>query len=100
MIKVDVIVCVTTSITLLNSILRKAGHSVRSEYERQSHSSNPILLDGGHIAARKILFIPWQQSVQRSTLTQDEKVHHLIPLNVNRILPFISVAVRFCETMY
>ncbi len=72
------LVCVSTSKTLLNSVFKKAGQSIISEYKRQSTSRGPILLDGGHTEARKILFISWELEVERSNLIRAQQVYQLI----------------------
>ncbi|UJR14273.1 hypothetical protein I4U23_001263 [Adineta vaga] len=65
-IQVDVMVCVSTSITLLRSILARAGAQVNAEYNQHSQTKSTFFLDGGLTSARKILFIPWKLEVQSS----------------------------------
>ena len=69
------IVCVTTSVTLLNSVLKKAGHSVHKDFHQWSNSSDLTIFDGGNTRARRILFIPWHTSAKQSNPTQDEEVY-------------------------
>jgi len=67
-------VCVTTSATLLNSVLSKAGQSVASEYRQYAHQRKPVLLDGGFTLARKILFVPWELEIESSNTVKAQQV--------------------------
>ena len=77
-IKVDLMVCVTTSKTLLNAVLFKAGQSIKALFDQQYNPPNPLLLDGGSTEARHILFAPWQLSAEQSDPTRDKQVYHSI----------------------
>jgi len=93
-------VCVSTSATLLNSVLIKAGRSIISQYDQQSHSQYPILLDGGLTSARKILFVKWKFAVELSNTMAAQQVKNCIIYKINRILFLILVIIRFSQTMY
>lgn len=82
-------VCVTTSATLVSSVLQKAGQSVMSEFGRRRSKSKPVLLNGGHTSAQKILFIPWEFEVGRADSTKAQKVRHVILVKINRMLFFL-----------
>jgi hypothetical protein len=88
-------VCVSTSITLLKSVLSRAGSSIKSEFNKLSQSENKILLDGGSTLARKILFVTWQLEVRSSDTIKAQKVIKLILLTIIQILFFILVIIRF-----
>ncbi|CAF4554552.1 unnamed protein product, partial [Rotaria sp. Silwood1] len=61
---VDMMVCVHTSLTLLNSVLSQAGSSIASAYRHMQHSTQDIILEGGKTKAQKILFAGWKIEVQ------------------------------------
>ncbi|CAF0739301.1 unnamed protein product [Adineta ricciae] len=69
-IEVDVMICVMTSITLLKSVLMRAGPTVRAEYEKRYRTESFFFLDGGSTLAKKILFVPWKSDVQLSDISQ------------------------------
>ncbi|CAF3851388.1 unnamed protein product [Rotaria sordida] len=60
--KVDLVVVSSTSIYLRDGILKKAGESVKKEYEEASKmsSSEPFETDSGQLLCRKLLFLTWQ----------------------------------------
>jgi hypothetical protein len=93
-------VCVTTSVTLLDSVLKKAGPSVISEFGRRTSTSKPVLLKGGLTSAQQILFIPWKLEVESSNSTKAQKVHHMILFKINRMLFLVSVVIEFSEMVY
>jgi hypothetical protein len=68
------IVCVTTSQTLLHNTLSKAGSSISTQYKQRSHLPHPIVLDGGQTSARKILFVPWELEVNKDSVTEAQQV--------------------------
>lgn len=68
------IVCVTTSATLMENILSRAGDAVTNEYINKSKSEHDIILNGGHTKAKWIVFVPWQQEVHQSHMHEAEKV--------------------------
>ena len=88
-------VCVSTSITLLNSVLSRAGSSIASQYKQKSRSQNEILLDGGSTLAQKILFVPWQLEVRSSDAMKAQQVNKLILLTISPILSSTLVIIRF-----
>ncbi|CAF0976457.1 unnamed protein product [Rotaria sp. Silwood1] len=61
---VDMMVCVHTSLTLLDSVLSQAGSSIASAYSHIQHSTQDIILEGGKTKAQKILFAGWKIEVQ------------------------------------
>jgi hypothetical protein len=83
-------VCVTTSVTLLNSVLAKAGESTISEYKRRSYSKEPVVLSGGLTLAKGILFVPWKLEVESSDSRRAQQVHHLILLKINPMIAVFS----------
>jgi hypothetical protein len=71
-------VCVSTSATLLDSVLLRAGPSITSQFKQQSYSIHPIILSGGFTSAQKILFIPWKLVVESPNALQVQKVKNKI----------------------
>jgi hypothetical protein len=70
-------VCVSTSYTLLDSVLSQAGQSIKSQYKDKCRSKNIILLDGGDTSAKQILFIAWELRVGSSDQTKAQRVNYL-----------------------
>ncbi|CAF0723972.1 unnamed protein product [Adineta steineri] len=68
--QVDMMVCVTTSATLLSSVIAQAGSKVKSEYEERAKWDSTMLLDGGNTSARKIFFISWELEVRSANIMQ------------------------------
>lgn len=79
-------VCVTTSVTLLDSVLRKAGPKTIAEYRQTPRSQNLIILDGGSTSAKNILFIAWELEVNSLNTQKAEQVTKEIIYRINRIL--------------
>jgi hypothetical protein len=77
-------VCVTTSRTLLNAVLSRAGPSIISQFKEQYRPGKSVLLDGGTTSARKILFVPWELKVELSNTINAEKVNNLILFIINK----------------
>ncbi|CAF1230748.1 unnamed protein product [Adineta ricciae] len=59
--KVDLVVICSTSLYLRDDIIRKAGQSVKEEYEQiaQLSPSEPFETNSGDLQCRKLLFLPW-----------------------------------------
>jgi hypothetical protein len=72
--KVDMMICISTSHNLRDSILRRAGPEIESQYKKSSKPDDALLLDGGLTKARKILFVPWQTEVEEAEITKTQKV--------------------------
>jgi hypothetical protein len=68
-------ICVSTSNNLRESVLRRAGPKIESQYKDRFCSTDAILLDGGLTAARKILFVPWQTEIEEAETTNTQKVN-------------------------
>jgi len=68
------VVCVTTSKTLLNIILDKAGSAIESEYKIKHRLNSNFVLDGGHIPVNKILFAPWELEVDKTNINRAQQV--------------------------
>ncbi len=77
-------VCVTTSRTLLDAVLSRAGPSIISQYKEQYRSGKSVLLDGGATSARKILFVTWELEVESSNIINAQKVNNLILFIINK----------------
>ena len=75
---VDLMVCIKTSNTLRESVLRRAGAQLTAQYKNNQQSNDAILLDGGATAAKKILFVPWKTDLQQNDLTKIQKVFALL----------------------
>ncbi len=73
-------VCVTTSVTLLNSVLDRAGRSIEFEFKQRYHPAHILILDGGLTSARKILFINWEFAVESSNIIKAQQVKNKILL--------------------
>ncbi|CAF3354852.1 unnamed protein product [Rotaria socialis] len=84
-IETDMIVCVTTSATLLRHVLTQAGSSIESQFLKVGNSTNDIILNGGSTKARHILFLPWYQEVQA---WQISKAHESLSKLVIRCLQY------------
>ncbi|CAF0869430.1 unnamed protein product [Rotaria sp. Silwood1] len=72
-IPVDMMICVSTSNNLRDSVLRRAGHKIESQYKERYHPTDALLLDGGLTAARKILFVPWQTEIEEAEIIKTQK---------------------------
>ncbi|CAF5182239.1 unnamed protein product, partial [Rotaria sp. Silwood1] len=70
---VDMMICVSTSNNLRDSVLRRAGHKIESQYKERYHPTDALLLDGGLTAARKILFVPWQTEIEEAEIIKTQK---------------------------
>lgn len=68
-------ICISTSNNLRESVLRCAGHKTQSEYEDRYQPTDALLLDGGLTAARKILFVPWRTDIEETDKTKIQKVN-------------------------
>jgi hypothetical protein len=71
-------VCVTTSVTLLNSVLDRAGRSIELEFKQRYYPAHSLILDGGLTSARKILFINWELAVESSNIMKAQQVKNKI----------------------
>ncbi|CAF2651673.1 unnamed protein product [Rotaria sp. Silwood2] len=60
--KVDLVVVSSTSLYLCDGILKKAGESVKKEYNAAANRSSlePLEIDSGQLLCRKLLFLTWQ----------------------------------------
>jgi hypothetical protein len=63
-------ICISTSNNLRDSILHRAGPEIESQYQRSAKLDDALLLDGGSTRARKILFVPWQTEIEETSKTQ------------------------------
>ncbi|CAF0967945.1 unnamed protein product [Rotaria sordida] len=72
-IPVDMMICVSTSNNLRDSVIRRAGHQIESQYKQRYHPTDALLLDGGLTAAKKILFVPWKTDIESRETIQTEK---------------------------
>jgi hypothetical protein len=68
-------ICISTSNNLRDSILHRAGPTTESQYKDRYHSPDALLLDGGLTAARKILFVPWRTEIEGTETTETQKVN-------------------------
>jgi hypothetical protein len=75
-------ICVSTSNNLRDSILRRAGPTIEAQYKDLYNSKDALLLDGGLTAARKILFVPWQTEIEETDTEETKKVNS----SLNKIL--------------
>ncbi len=71
--KVDIMVCISTSNNLRDSILGRAGPEIESQYKESAKPDDALILDGGSTRARKILFVPWQTEIQETETTRTQK---------------------------
>ncbi|CAF4715651.1 unnamed protein product, partial [Rotaria sp. Silwood2] len=71
---VDMMICVSTSNNLCDSVLRCAGHQIESQYKESHRSGDALILDGGLTAARRILFVPWQTQIEQTETIKTQKV--------------------------
>jgi len=63
-VQVDLMICISTSYNLRDSILRQAGQSVIDQYKSHDDPQKALLTDGGLTSAKKILFLPWNDEIQ------------------------------------
>ena len=84
-------ICVSTSNNLRESILRCAGTKISNEYKESCHSNDALLLNGGLTAARKILFVPWQTEVEQSETTKTQKVIFHFPEKQRKTEIFVFI---------
>lgn len=70
--------CVTTSITLLDSILNRAGSLTQSQYREKYRVTNNFIIDGGATSAKKILCVAWKLEVQKSDVFKAQQVYRRI----------------------
>ncbi|CAF4131196.1 unnamed protein product [Rotaria sp. Silwood2] len=112
---IDMMVCVTTSITLLKNILYRAGSSIKSQYRERSYKTGDIILDGGLTKAQRILFVAWTEEVETSNIAQAQQslanlvkrcIDHAVRQNMKSIsFPSIGTGkigldpYKVCETM-
>ena len=61
-------ICISTSNNLRDSVLHRAGSKVQSLYRERSNGSDALVLDGGLTASEKILFVPWETDIQGKLL--------------------------------
>jgi hypothetical protein len=71
--KVDMMICISTSNNLRDSILDRAGPEIESQYKQSAKSDDALLLNGGSTRAQKILFVPWQTEIQETETTKTQK---------------------------
>jgi hypothetical protein len=68
-------ICISTSNNLRDSVLRRAGPNIESEYKKRYRSNDALLLNGGSTKAHKILFVPWQTEIEETEETTTQKVN-------------------------
>ncbi len=73
--KIDLMICVSTSNNLRESVLRRAGPKIESQYKDRHHPGDALLLEGGLTAARRILFVPWQTEIEETETIKTQKVN-------------------------
>ena len=83
-------ICISTSNNLRDSILRRAGPEIESEYKKSSKPDDALLLDGGLTKARKILFVPWQTETSKTQKSLSKLVKWCIEQAKQRDLKSIS----------
>jgi hypothetical protein len=71
-------ICISTSNNLRDSVLRRAGSTTETYYKERHRPEDALLLDGGLTKAQKILFVPWQTEVEETETTTTQKVNLLI----------------------
>jgi hypothetical protein len=74
-------ICISTSNSLRDNVLRRAGAKIESQYKERHRSNDALLLDGGLSAAKKILFVPWQTEIEQTEITKIQKVNSVIFFN-------------------
>ena len=70
-------ICVSTSNNLRDTVLRCAGPKTESQYKNSACPTDALLVDGGLTAARKILFVPWLTEVDQTKTTKTQKVNFI-----------------------
>ena len=73
-VEVDLMICISTSNNLRDSVLRRAGRKIADLYQESSRSNDALLLDGGSTSARKILFVPWETDIDTKETIENKKV--------------------------
>lgn len=74
-------ICISTSNNLCESVLRRAGPKIQSDYKERYNQGDALLLDGGSTSARKILFVPWQTEIEEVETIKTQKV--CSPFHIN-----------------
>jgi hypothetical protein len=67
-------ICISTSNNLRESVLRHAGPATESQFKDRYRPTDALLLDGGLTAARKILFVPWHTEIEITESNKTQKV--------------------------
>ncbi len=71
-------ICISTSNNLCDSVLRRAGPKIQSDFKERYQAGDALLLDGGSTAAQKILFVPWKTEIEEAETTKTQKVYFLL----------------------
>lgn len=66
-------ICIRTSHSLCENVLRRAGDDIKNSYER-SNASDAMHSNGGLTSARKILFVPWETTINTNDTITNKKV--------------------------
>ena len=72
-IPVDMMIGISTSNNLRESILQRAGPDIQAQYKEKAKPNDALLVDGGSTKARKILFVPWQTEIERVVTTETQR---------------------------
>jgi hypothetical protein len=67
-------ICISTSNNLRDSVLRRASSKMESSYKERYNSIDALLLDGGSTKAHKILSVPWETEIEETETTKTQKV--------------------------
>ena len=67
-------ICISTSNNLRESVLRRAGSTVQKQYKERYCSDDALLVDGGATKAEKILLVPWKTEIDRKDIVNSLKV--------------------------
>ncbi|CAF1221473.1 unnamed protein product [Adineta ricciae] len=73
-VQVDMMICISTSNNLRESVLRRAGPTVQKQYKERYCSDDALLVDGGLTKAEKILLVPWKTEIDRENISLSELV--------------------------
>lgn len=74
----DMMVCISTSNTLRENVLRHAGAKTTAEFKKNYNPQEVLVLDGGSTAAQKIMFVPWQTEIEETDVTRIQKVRRSV----------------------
>jgi hypothetical protein len=75
-------ICISTSNNLRESVLRRAGQTIATQFNERYRPTDALLLDGGQTSAKKILFVPWQTEIEETGITKTQQVNLIFSIQI------------------